>query len=120
MFSIKGSVVYSASVHHNQSSPIPHAEEEFSLPEMLVPNANKLILRFLGFLEIRNRQSWIDIRVIKSLIYFTPAQSCLKNIHTSSIIAAREYVRLFLHISILITSEQLIKIIYHSLEQHGF
>lgn len=44
----------------------------------------------------------------------------LKNIYTSSIIAAREYVKLFLHISILITSEQLIKIIYHSLEQHGF
>lgn len=40
--------------------------------------------------------------------------------YTSSIIAARDYVRLFLHISILITSEQLIKIIYHSLEQYVF
>lgn len=84
--------------------------------------SNKLILRFLRFssYEATGRAGW-NIRVIKSLIYFTPVQLCLKKKrHTSFIITARECMSLFPHISILITFEQLIKIIYHSLEQHVF
>lgn len=80
----------------------------------------KLILRFLRFLKYETRSSaGQHVRVIKPLIYFTPVKLCFKK-QTTVPVVARECINLFLHLSILITFEQLMNIIYYSLEQHGF